>query len=96
VRGHEIKAAAPDRTSQLSEYLSEAVPPAGLPKGFRVVVDRALAGHEVLYFAGGEATAILKIRGDDLVKATAAKVAGIARPVGDDRAGRRRGSRPRS
>src|SRR4051812_31524100 len=79
VRAHEISAAAADRTSQLSEYLSEAVPPVGLPTGFRVVVDRALAEQEVLYFAGGEATAILKVRGDDLVKASGAKVARIAR-----------------
>ena len=96
VRGHEIRKAPASRTSQLSEYLSEAVPPVGLPNGFRVVVDKALAGDEVLYFAGGEATAILKVRGDDLVKATGAKVARIARPKdapGDGRArGRRTGS----
>jgi len=91
VRAHEIREAPASRTSQLSEYLSEAVPPAGLPPGFRVVADKALAGDEVLYFAGGEATAILKVRGADLVKATGAKVARIARPKEDG--GRRRGGR---
>jgi Cys-tRNA(Pro)/Cys-tRNA(Cys) deacylase len=80
IRGHEIREAPAARTSQLSEYLSEAVPPIGLPNGFRVVADKALAGQDVLYFAGGEATAILKVRGADLVKATGAKVARIARP----------------
>src|SRR5216117_1765466 len=37
VRAHEISEAPASRVSQLSEYLSEAVPPAGLPPGFRVV-----------------------------------------------------------
>jgi prolyl-tRNA editing enzyme YbaK/EbsC (Cys-tRNA(Pro) deacylase) len=90
IRGHEISRAAPDRTSQLSEYLSEAVPPAGLPAGFRVVADLELTGQEVLYFAGGEATAILKFRGDDLVKATGAKIARIARPPAATGPARRR------
>lgn len=80
VRAHEITRATPSRTSHLSEYLSEAVPPAGLPTGFRVVADAALARQEVLYFAAGEATAIVKLRGADLARATGAKVARIARP----------------
>jgi Cys-tRNA(Pro)/Cys-tRNA(Cys) deacylase len=96
VKGHEITPAGADRTSQLSEYLSESVPPAGLPAGFRVVADRKLAGQEVLYFAGGDPTAILKIRGEDLVKATGAKVARIARPMGEGGANRRRWTRIRS
>jgi prolyl-tRNA editing enzyme YbaK/EbsC (Cys-tRNA(Pro) deacylase) len=78
VRAKEIRVATQARASQLSEYLGEAVPPAGLPKAFRVVVDRTLVGEDVLYFAGGEASAILKLRGRDLVRATAAKVASIA------------------
>jgi prolyl-tRNA editing enzyme YbaK/EbsC (Cys-tRNA(Pro) deacylase) len=79
VRAHEVREATPARASQLTEYLAEAIPPAGLPAGVRVVADRTLAGQEVLYFAGGEATAILKLRGGDLVPATGAKVARIAR-----------------
>jgi prolyl-tRNA editing enzyme YbaK/EbsC (Cys-tRNA(Pro) deacylase) len=78
VRAKEMKTTTQARASQLSEYLGEAVPPAGLPNGFRVVVDQALAGEDVLYFAGGEATSILKLRGADLVRATSAKVAAIA------------------
>jgi prolyl-tRNA editing enzyme YbaK/EbsC (Cys-tRNA(Pro) deacylase) len=61
-----------------------------------VVADRKLAGQEVLYFAGGDPTAILKIRGEDLVKATGAKVARIARPMGEGGANRRRWTRIRS
>jgi prolyl-tRNA editing enzyme YbaK/EbsC (Cys-tRNA(Pro) deacylase) len=78
LRATEIKGTTQARASQLSEYLGEAVPPAGLPTGFKVVVDRNLTGEDVLYFAGGEASAILKLRSADLVRATAAKVAAIA------------------
>jgi len=96
VRGHKIAPAPAARVSQLSEYLSEAVPPVGLPAAFRVVADRELPRQEVLYFAGGDATAILKLRGEDLVKATDAKVSRIARPIGDGGPTRRRWSRSRT
>jgi len=79
VRAHEVREVSPARASQLTEYLAEAIPPAGLPPGFRVVADPSHNDQQVLYFAGGEATAILKLRGADLVPATGAKVARIAR-----------------
>jgi len=66
------------RTSQLSEYLAEATPPVGLPDGFAVVMDRSLAQHAVVYFPGGEATAVLNVRGAGLVRAADARVARIA------------------
>jgi Cys-tRNA(Pro)/Cys-tRNA(Cys) deacylase len=78
LRAGEIKTTTQARASQLTEYLGEAVPPAGLPAEFRVIVDRGVAGQDVLYFAGGEASAILKLRGADLIRATSAKVATIA------------------
>ena len=62
------------------------------PDGFRVVADKALADQQVLYFAGGEATAILKFRGADLVPATGAKVARIARSPSPPGKGPRGGS----
>src|ERR671914_12849 len=60
----------PERATELTEFLAEALPPVGLPAGTRVIVDRPLAQQEVLYFAGGEATSMLKIRAVDLVRAT--------------------------
>jgi Ala-tRNA(Pro) deacylase len=72
-----LHVAADDRTFELTDYLPESTPPAGLPAGFTTVVDRSLAHQDVLYSPGGEARAILKIRGRDLVKATRAKVAAI-------------------
>ena len=71
------------RTFELTEYLPESTPPAGLPGKFATIVDRSLAREDVLYFPGGEARAILKIRGKDLVKATSAKVASILASEGD-------------
>ena len=69
----------PDRVAELTDYLAEAVPPVGLPEGTRVIVERTLAEQEVLYIAGGEPSTLLKIRPDDLVRATGAKVARVAR-----------------
>ncbi len=83
VRASEIHAASPAKASQLSEYLFEAIPPVGLPPSFRVVMDRDLASEEVLYFAGGEATAILKVRAQDLAGAAGAKVAPIGTGPGE-------------
>jgi prolyl-tRNA editing enzyme YbaK/EbsC (Cys-tRNA(Pro) deacylase) len=74
---HELTVAVDHRISELTDFLPEAVPPAGLPPTFTTVVDRSLARDEVLYFSGGEARAVLKIRGKDLVRATGAKVASI-------------------
>jgi prolyl-tRNA editing enzyme YbaK/EbsC (Cys-tRNA(Pro) deacylase) len=69
---------APDeRIFELTEYLPESTPPAGLPTRFTTIVDRSLARDDVLYFPGGEARAVLKIRGKDLVNATGAIVASI-------------------
>ncbi|MGH2737949.1 MAG: aminoacyl-tRNA deacylase [Actinomycetota bacterium] len=69
----------PDRVAELTDFLAEAVPPVGLPEGTKVILDRTLAEQEVLYLAGGEPSTMLKIRPDDLVRATAAKVARVAR-----------------
>jgi Cys-tRNA(Pro)/Cys-tRNA(Cys) deacylase len=68
-----------DQITDLTDYFSESVPPAGLPNGTVVVMDRTLAQQEILYFAGGEPTTVLKIRPDDLLRAAGAKVARVAR-----------------
>jgi Cys-tRNA(Pro)/Cys-tRNA(Cys) deacylase len=68
-----------DQITDLTDYFSESVPPAGLPNGTVVVMDRTLAQQEILYFAGGEPTTVLKIRPDDLLRAAGAKVARVAK-----------------
>ncbi|MGH2682031.1 MAG: aminoacyl-tRNA deacylase [Actinomycetota bacterium] len=68
---------APARATDLTGFLSEVIPPAGLPAEVTVVVDRLLAEQEVLYFPGGEPSSVLKIRARDLTEATGARVASI-------------------
>lgn len=68
---------APARATDVTGFLSEAIPPVGLPSDVTVVVDRPLVEQEVLYFPGGEPSSVLKIRARDLTKATGARVAPI-------------------
>jgi prolyl-tRNA editing enzyme YbaK/EbsC (Cys-tRNA(Pro) deacylase) len=68
-----------DEVAERTDFLAEAVPPVGLPGGTRVIMDRTLADQEVLYFAGGEPSTMLKIRADELVRASGAKVAKVVR-----------------
>ncbi|MDQ3990781.1 MAG: hypothetical protein M3245_00520 [Actinomycetota bacterium] len=67
----------PQRATDMTGFLHEAMPPAGLPANTLVLIDRHLHDEDVLYFAGGEVTSVLKIRAPDLVKATDARVADI-------------------
>src|SRR5205823_13402249 len=69
------------RASELTGYLAESIPPAGLPRSFSVVVDDSLDRDAVLYFPGGEVRSVLKVRGTDLVRATGAVVAAVAIPA---------------
>jgi Cys-tRNA(Pro)/Cys-tRNA(Cys) deacylase len=73
-----LQAVGPDRATDLTEYLPEALPPVGLPNGTTVIVDRSLADQEVLYFPGGETSSVLKIRAADLVRASSGKVARVS------------------
>jgi len=77
----DVRPATPERASELTDYLPDLVPPAGLPKGVRVMLDRALDLEEVLYFPGGEPRAVLKIRGADLRAALRAKVAPLSSAI---------------
>lgn len=76
--GAEVEELPPDKATDLTEFLFEALPPVALPDGTTVVIDRALGDQEVVYFPGGEATSVLKIRAGDLVAATGARVAAVA------------------
>jgi prolyl-tRNA editing enzyme YbaK/EbsC (Cys-tRNA(Pro) deacylase) len=75
-----LRPSADSSASELTQYLPGSIPPVGLPERFLTVIDRTLARDKVLYFAGGESRAVLKIRGLDLVKATGAKVASLTEP----------------
>jgi len=76
----DVHPATPERASEATDY-PDLVPPAGLPKGVRVILDRALDLDDVLYFPGGEPRAVLKIRGTDLRAALRAKVAPLSTAI---------------
>jgi len=80
VRTATLAAIGPERATDLTEYLSEALPPVGLPDSTTVVMDRSLSDQEVLYFPGGETSLLLKIRPADLVRASEAKVVRVSQP----------------
>lgn len=73
---------SPDRAPTLTGYLLPTVPPVALDCPADVVIDQQVAAQDVVYTAAGEAGVILKIRGDDLVKATHAVVVGVATDAG--------------
>jgi prolyl-tRNA editing enzyme YbaK/EbsC (Cys-tRNA(Pro) deacylase) len=68
-----------DEVTDATDFFAESVPPVGLPAGTRAIMDSGLSEQQVLYFAGGEASTLLKIRPEDLRGATDAKVARVAR-----------------
>ena len=76
--GEAVTRMEPDRATELTGFLEEAMPPVSLPQDTSYVMDEALAGQEILYFPGGEVSRVLKIRSADLIKATEATVAPIA------------------
>jgi Ala-tRNA(Pro) deacylase len=73
-----VRRATAARSVDITDFLPESIPPAGLPGGVLMVVDASMARDDVLYFPAGEPRAILKIRGKDLIRATDAVVAPIA------------------
>lgn len=68
-----------DQAPGLTGYLLAVVPPVALDQPAEVVVDTRLAAQGVVYTAAGEAGVILKIPGDELVKATNAVVFPVTR-----------------
>ncbi|HWD42849.1 MAG TPA: YbaK/EbsC family protein [Actinomycetota bacterium] len=69
----------PDRAPGLTGYLLAFVPPVALECPVTLVVDERVANQDVVYAPAGEPGVILKVRGDDLVKATSAVVAPVTR-----------------
>jgi Cys-tRNA(Pro)/Cys-tRNA(Cys) deacylase len=69
----------PDRAPGLTGYLLAFVPPVALECPAILVVDERVASQDVVYAPAGEPGVILKVRGDDLVKATSAVVAPVTR-----------------
>ncbi|MDQ3792060.1 MAG: hypothetical protein M3341_05340 [Actinomycetota bacterium] len=73
-----LRRATTARSADITDFLPECIPPAGLPNGIATVIEESMDRDDVLYFAGGEPRAILKIRGTDLIRATTARIGSIA------------------
>lgn len=73
--GGEVSELDGPRATDLTQFLAEAMPPVALPEDTTTILDEGLAAQEILYFPGGEATSLLKIRPDDLLAATEVRVA---------------------
>jgi prolyl-tRNA editing enzyme YbaK/EbsC (Cys-tRNA(Pro) deacylase) len=78
VKTKELQEVSPARASELSDFIPEAIPPVALPSKFRVVMDRALADQQVVYFPAGDAHAVLKVRGEDLARAAEATIVDVS------------------
>ena len=76
--GSEVASVSDARTTDLTEFFHEALPPVGLPDGTLVLLDDQLASQEVVFLPAGEATSLLKIRPEDLLRATGGAAARLA------------------
>jgi Cys-tRNA(Pro)/Cys-tRNA(Cys) deacylase len=79
IRRRSLSPVASDRATEITDFLPQAMPPAGLPDGTALILDEGLSQQEVLYFPGGETSTMLKIRPADLIRATDAVVAAVTR-----------------
>jgi Cys-tRNA(Pro)/Cys-tRNA(Cys) deacylase len=70
----------PAGASRHTGYIAHWVPPVAHEREVRVLIDRSVLAAEIVYTAGGEPGVILKIRPDDLVRATAGILADVAQP----------------
>lgn len=75
------RAATSSRVTEHTGFLAQWLPPVGHERASRVVVDAGLGEADVLYAAGGDPGVMLIMRAADLIRATAASVAGLIVPV---------------
>ncbi|MEW6359618.1 MAG: YbaK/EbsC family protein [Planctomycetota bacterium] len=73
-----VRFARPDEVMALTGCMPGAVPPFGNLFGLKVFMDDALMAEDTVYFNCGSHTVSLRMRREDLVKATGAEVAGFA------------------
>lgn len=67
------------RATDLTEFFHEALPPVALPDDTLTLLDEELAGQEVVFLPGGEATSMLKIRPEDLLRTTGGITSALVR-----------------
>ena len=76
-----LKLASGQEVTDLTGYVLGATPPLAHQTDLSTVVDQSVMDKGVLYTGGGEVNALLKIRPQDLVRATEARVADVSEPA---------------
>ncbi len=70
--------ASVEEVVRITGYTLGATPPVALAQPARVLMDKRILENEVVYTGGGDVTAVLKIRSEDLKKVAQAEVVDIA------------------
>lgn len=77
----DVRRAPPGAVSAVTGYPADWVPPAAFARSVRTLVDKALPAREVLYAPGGQPQLVLKLRGEDLLRATGGTGATLGSPA---------------
>lgn len=78
--GERVRLAGAGDVLQITEYPLGATPPVAHSEKLRTLVDEGILRHTVVYSSAGEPSAVLKIRAEDLIRATGGEVLPICRP----------------
>jgi Cys-tRNA(Pro) deacylase len=73
-----LRLASSREVTGLTGYVLGATPPLAHQTNLHTLIDQSVFSKDVLYTGGGEINALLKIRPQDLVRATEARVADIS------------------
>lgn len=73
-----LRLASSQEVIDFTGYILGATPPLAHRTNLDTVVDGSIADKDVVYTGGGEVNAMLKIRSEDLIRATEAKVADVS------------------
>ncbi len=76
--GSAVRRANADEARATTGYPIGGVPPFGLERPVRVVVDRGLLRHDALWAGAGTGEAVVRIWSRDLVRASGGEVADVA------------------
>ena len=75
--GAPVGPADPDRVRRATGYAVGGVTPIGLPGGLRVLVDRALAAHDVVWAAAGTPSSVFPTTYAELLRLTGGEPADV-------------------
>ena len=73
-----LRLASSQEVIDFTGYVLGATPPFAHRTNLSTLVDSSIAGKEVVYTGGGEINAMLKIRSQDLIRATNAEIADVS------------------